>query len=483
MSARIVLKIIAGKLKGKEYPFSERSVCIIGRGPDANIRLPDDAAHRTISRYHCLLDINPPAVRVRDFGSRNGTFVNGEKIGQRDRTLSAREGARVKFSEHDLEDGDTIKLGSTVFQVDVEQALIPATSERTKKPPPQRPVCVDEDERTVFDSQFPIDDPQAVRSQDLLELSLDRSQQRSLPSLSGASHDVSQLAAIQGYDIIRELGRGGMGAVYLARNQKTGEKVALKLMLPRSASNEMARNLFHREIQTTKCLKHVNIVGLKEFMPHEDHFFFTLEYCDGGSVDDLMEKRGGKLPLAEGIDITLQALEGLAYAHSAEIDEVVLASGGLADGHGLVHRDLKPANIFLSGSGSKRIAKVADFGLAKSFDLAGLSGQTATGTICGTPFFMPRQLVLNFKYAQPDADVWAMAASFYNMVTGETPRDFYEDQDPWLTILKNECVPIRKRDPAIPRPLAEVIDTALVDSPKILIKTARELQKAIREAC
>ena len=133
MSAQIALKIVAGQLQGKQFLFNERSVCIIGRGLDANIRLPDDAAHRTISRYHCLLDINPPAVRIRDFGSRNGTFVNGEKIGQRGRKQSAREGLKAKFSEHDLEDGDTIKLGSTVFQVAIDQkALLERPSDDIK---------------------------------------------------------------------------------------------------------------------------------------------------------------------------------------------------------------------------------------------------------------------------------------------------------------------------------------------------------------
>src|ERR1700731_4906786 len=100
----------------------------------------------------------------------------------------------------------------------------------------------------------------------------------------------------------------------------------------------------------------------------------TLDYCEGGSVADLMKQRGGVLPLDEAVEITLQALEGLHYAHNA-----------LGSGRGLVHRDIKPANLLLSGSGSGRAAKVGDYGLSKAFDDAGLSGGTRTGDKAGTP--------------------------------------------------------------------------------------------------
>jgi serine/threonine protein kinase len=131
----------------------------------------------------------------------------------------------------------------------------------------------------------------------------------------------------------------------------------------------------------------------------------------------------------------------------------------------------------LSNIDGKIIAKVGDYGLAKAFDLAGLSGQTLTGTQAGTPAFMPRQQLLDFKYARPEVDVWAAAACLYNMLTGSFPRDF--TGDPFLAILQNNPVPIRQRDVNIPQALAEVIDLALVEKPEIYFKTAAEFKQAL----
>ena len=99
MPARVTLRVTEGKLRGDEFAFDGRATCLIGRAPDCRPRLPDDPAHRTISRHHCLLDINPPDVRVRDFGSLNGTYVNGEKIGGREPHQTPEEGARTTFPE------------------------------------------------------------------------------------------------------------------------------------------------------------------------------------------------------------------------------------------------------------------------------------------------------------------------------------------------------------------------------------------------
>jgi serine/threonine-protein kinase len=493
MPAKVTLTVIKGKLQGQEFVFPDRTTCIMGRASDCSPRLPDDDDHKTISRHHCLLDVNPPDVRVRDFGSRNGTSINGKKIGQRGEGQTPEEGAKIAFPEFDLKEGDEIELGNTAFRVSVFVPAVCATcsaeiaedqkaaAERepgvyecaacrrkreaipgTLSPLRQASVCAQcgkdvsgemgEQRHGEFICADCKSDPARI-VQHLLELS---------------ERGDEGLLAIRGYRIVKELGRGGMGAVYLALNARSGEQVALKVMLPRIAADENAKQLFLREVENTKALKHPNVVWLRDAGCSHGIFFFTLEYCDGGSVDQLLKRHGGPLPVREAAPIILQALDGLEYAHNV-----------FGPGKGLVHRDLKPANLFLSGSGPGRLAKVGDYGLAKAFDMAGLSGLTCSGAMLGTPVFMPRQQVINFKYARPEVDVWALAGSFYYLLTGTCPRDFPRGVDWWVVVLQSDAVPVRRRNPSVPQRVAEVIDQALVDKPAICFKTAAEFKQAL----
>jgi serine/threonine-protein kinase len=492
MPARVTLTVIQGKLTGKTFVFEERTSCIIGRAEDCDPRIPEDEHHRTISRHHCLLDINPPDIRVRDFGSRNGTYVNNAKIGQRAKDQTPEKAAQGSFPEHDLKEGDEIKLGETVLCVSLFIPILCAECS----------VEIPEDQKGRAERAPGVYQCEACRHK------ASQAQQQELPRprpkvCAGCGKDVSRepgkqeqgdylcaacrkdpqqlikallelarrgnrpLQAIQDYSLLRELGHGGMGAVYLVRHNRTGEHLALKVMLPQIATREPIKARFLQEIEHTKALKHPHIVQLRDSGYAQGTFFFTLEYCDGGSADKLIKVRGGALPIDEASELILQALDGLHYAHTE---------------HGLVHRDVKPANLFLVGSGRSRITKVGDYGLAKAFDSAGLSGQTRTGEVMGTPVFTPRQQVINFKYARPEVDVWAMAASLYYLLTSAFPRDFTKGKDPWLIVLQTNAIPIRQRNAAIPKKLAEVIDHALVDHPQIGFKTVVEFKQALERA-
>ncbi|MFB2920321.1 MULTISPECIES: protein kinase domain-containing protein [Aerosakkonema] len=445
MPVKVILTVAQGNLKGQTFEFDSRTTCIIGRATDCYVQLPDDADYRFVSRYHCLLDINPPDVRIRDFGSRNGTYVNNQKIGQRQAEQTPEDAAQIKFPEYDLKHGDEIKLADTVFRVSIE---------------------IDNATETLELLPVPI-------STERIELL--QNQQHLVLQINSANPN---LIAIEGYTTIKQLGKGGMGEVYLVRNDNTGEEVALKVMLPKVAVKPWAVEMFLREVENTKALNHPNIVQLKESGYCNGTFFLTLEYCNGGTLADLIRQRDGRLSVDEAIPIILQILDALDYAHKAEIPCVKKADGTIAKGYGLVHRDLKPDNIFLFNNDNSRTVKIGDYGLAKAFDLAGLSGQTMTGTSAGTPGFMARQQVINFKYVNPEVDVWAAAACLYNMLTGKFPRDFTE-KDPFLVVLQTNAVPILQRNSSIPKPLAELIDLALVDNPQIHFKNARAFKQAL----
>jgi serine/threonine protein kinase len=232
-------------------------------------------------------------------------------------------------------------------------------------------------------------------------------------------------------------------------------------MLPRMVVDEGAQEIFIREIEITRALRHPNIVGLLDFGKHQGRFYFALEYCAGGSAEQLRRRLGGRVPLPSTLHIAMGALEGLAAAHEA----------------GFVHRDLKPDNVLLGEDGA---ARLADFGLAKSFQQAGLSGMTATGTVAGTLQFMPREQLTSYRQARPTTDVWSMAATLYYLLTGQYARDFAAHSDPLAVILKGGVVPLRRRDPSIPEDLAAVIDRALDDDPSRRFPTARELVASLR---
>ncbi len=448
MPSKITLTITEGNLKGQEFTFESRTTCIIGRAKDCYPKIPDDDKHRTISRYHCLLDINPPDIRVRDFGSKNGTFVNGEKIGQREAHQTPEDAAKIQFPEFDLQGGDEFKLSDTSFRVGI--ALDPEIA------------------KTIKSERPPIIPPNKPQLWEMLKAFL-------LKAVGGEKN----IGVLGDYVLLKELGKGGFSLVYLAEHKRTKEQIALKVMLPKVAANQRAVNWFLREVENMKYLKHPNVVSLKQSGYADETFFFTMEYCNGGSVVDLMAKRGiASLPIDEAVAIILQVLDGLSYTHNVEIPNVKLADGSFGKGQGLIHRDLKPGNIFLANVGGKQVAKVGDYGLAKAFDLAGLSGQTLTGSAVGTLGFMPRQQVINFKYVQPEVDVWAAAACLYAMLTGCLPRNL-QGQDPFLAVLQSDAVPICDRTSAIPKPLAKVIDLALIDNPDIYYKSAADFKQAL----
>src|SRR5688500_12905867 len=120
MPYQVILTVMQGANRGEEFVFSERTTCIVGRASDCSPRLVVKDNPRLVSRHHCLLDINPPDIRVRDFGSLNGTYVNGELIGKRDKDQTAEEGAALVLRERDLRDRDEIRILDTVFRVIIQ---------------------------------------------------------------------------------------------------------------------------------------------------------------------------------------------------------------------------------------------------------------------------------------------------------------------------------------------------------------------------
>jgi serine/threonine protein kinase len=237
---------------------------------------------------------------------------------------------------------------------------------------------------------------------------------------------------------------------------------------------------FAREASNMVGLKHRNIVEFYCFGSAHDTFFFVMEYCSGGSLGSYLDTRGGRLPISHAVNIAIQILDGLDYAHNAEIVSAKDEQDEFVTSRGLVHRNLGPDHILFHGTGGVHFAKIGDYSLARAFDATGLSGHSYSKLLIVKPQFHSKRQVLDFRHPKPEDDVWAAAAILYRMIVGHTPRDFDGQMDVWQTVLQTAPVPIHRRDSSVPAPLAQVIDYALDDRKELHFKTAAELKTALQ---
>ncbi|HEY7311843.1 MAG TPA: serine/threonine-protein kinase [Gemmataceae bacterium] len=298
-------------------------------------------------------------------------------------------------------------------------------------------------------------------SEQLAPSSADESATLSLPSpgvpVAGTQPADGQRIHVPGYEILDELGRGGMGVVYRARQVKADRVVALKMLLAGAyaSATELAR--FRTEAEAVARLQHPHIVPIYEVGEHEGRPFFSMEFCGGGSLSDHLD--GTPFPPREAA----RWIEVLARAMHA------------AHQKGIVHRDLKPANVLLTEDGA---AKITDFGLAKKLDEV---GQTNTGAVIGTPSYMaPEQAGGRSREIGPATDVYALGAILYELLTGRPPFKAATALDTILQVVNTEPVPPRRLQPHVPRDLETVCLKCLAKSPAKRYATAADLADDLR---
>ncbi len=238
---------------------------------------------------------------------------------------------------------------------------------------------------------------------------------------------------VPGYEILGELGRGGMGVVYKARQLKVNRLVALKMILSGSHAGSVELARFHTEAEAIARLQHPNIVQVHDVGEHEGRPFFSLEFCAGGSLERKLS--GTPLPPTE----------------AARVVEVLARAMEAAHQRGVLHRDLKPANVLLLEDGTP---KITDFGLARKIDEA---GQTASGAILGTPSYMsPEQAGGQTRELGPACDVYALGAILYDCLTGRPPFRAATALDTILQVVKEEPVPLRRLNAQVPADLETI---------------------------
>lgn len=285
------------------------------------------------------------------------------------------------------------------------------------------------------------------------------------PAPSGPGAEPTQApeplpAAFGRYRVVRELGRGAMAVVYLARDDSIGRDVAVKaLMSQPGLSGELRREMtgrFQREARAAGTLQHPNIVVIYDYGEESGRPFIAMEYLRGATLPTLMNE--GPCSVEQATGIIEQVLRGLDCAH----------------GHDVVHRDIKPDNIFFSDGK----VKITDFGIARvtaSCDL------TAAGQVLGTPRYMSPEQVKG-EAVGPPSDIFSTGIVFYELLAGKPAFDGESSTTVMYRVVHEEPRPLQLVNPAVSSALGEVIAKATAKRPAGRYRTASEMQADLRAA-
>jgi CheY-like chemotaxis protein len=291
---------------------------------------------------------------------------------------------------------------------------------------------------------------------------IQRSKQRpsvELHLLSGFGSLATGHLFAERYEIIEELGRGGMGVVYRACDRELGEEVAVKVM--RAELLKTDPGLIERlkmEIRLARRITHPNVVRSHDFGEWQGMHFLTMEYVKGITVESLIETQG-RLSVASTLAIGTQLAEALTVAHEQQI----------------IHRDIKPANLLVDDEG---VLKVTDFGLARPLDKS--TGFTQHGTVVGTPRYMaPEQLFGNV--VDERSDLFAVGVVLYECLTGMPPFDANTPTEIVARLLDGPPTSIDSLVPDVTPAFAALVDNLLRYEPRDRLQSARELVERLRE--
>ena len=260
------------------------------------------------------------------------------------------------------------------------------------------------------------------------------------------------------YTLDRELGRGGMATVYLAEDVRHRRRVALKVLHP-ELSAVLGPDRFLKEIELTANLQHPHILALFDSGSAAGQLFYVMPFIEGETLRNRLE-RETQLPVDDALRIAREVADALSYAHD----------------RGVIHRDIKPENILLQ-SGH---ALVADFGIALAVQQAGGQRMTQTGLSLGTPQYMAPEQAMGDKAVDQRADVYALAAVIYEMLTGEPPHTGPSAQAIVAKVLTEPVRPVRSHRAAVPEHVDYALQVALEKLPADRFSSVQEFSEALR---
>ena len=448
---KVQLAVIEGPHSGRSFQFDAHDTFIVGRGTHSHFRLPSKDPY--FSRTHFMIEVNPPLCRLFDMASTNGTFVNGRQV-----------------TEIDLHHGDSISGGDTTIAVAIEglpaDAAVRGTLLETLPP---RNLGLRQTLAVPMSSAGDGDPRRTQAEASRSDCGSDEARRTLVEGapLSGSDRSSGQSptsppAQIGRYAVVREIGRGGMGTVYLATDTD-GSQVAVKTIAPNvpACSNDV--DLFLREATILQELKHPNIVQFLEQGEQAGLLWFAMEYVAGQNAAALL-REAGPLPTPRAVSIVCQLLAALEHAHRLQF----------------VHRDVKPENVLVTTIEGKARVKLADFGLSRVYQASTMSGLTLHGQMGGSLAYMAPEQVTSYRDVHPACDQYAAAATLYRLLTGkyihEFPQAFHERI---LKILQGTPIPLRQRRPKTHPALAMAVDRALARDPDKRFASCEEFRQAL----
>ena len=427
------MQIFCHGLKEEDFPveFSSDHKIFIGRDESNSIAVIAEG----VSRFHAILIEEGDGLFLQDNDSLNGTFLNYKQVRGKQKLINGDiiqigyRLIRVDFKpEQDAVVLDFVPPEETEVVFNDSAAVLPAPGE-----PERTMVASDEIERTMLAS----------------ETMLSRSSMPDKSLLPGGTE-------IGKYVVIKRLGKGGMGEVYLAKHKTLGICRALKV-LSKDAEGGDARFLerFLREAKLASEIRHPNVVGVMDVETGEDCGFpyIVMEYVDGGSLRN-----------------SLTATKRLSEEQAVVIVEAVASALQAAEEHNIVHRDIKPDNIMFTRRGE---VKLADLGIAK---VDGKDNDfTKTNMMIGTPAYLPPEQAQNAKAVDARADIYSLGATFYEMLTGQQP---YPGENSIEVLHKLFLTPVpnpRNTNPDVSAASAAIVMKMMAKDPKDRFQNATEL--------
>ena len=473
----IRLEIAKGPERGRVFVLAEPTTAIAGRNPDARFHFTEQDPY--ISRRHFLLELSPPKAYFRDLDVTNPSKING-----------------LYVQEAELADGDMIEVGytrlkvalRTVADVDLQPKPVPlmppVAPPRPAQIQPLPVACGCGQDLTARANR----DGRARELREVVSYACERCLPKGDPLVGQSVND---------YSLLKTLGEGGMGTVYLAYHRPTARLVALKKM--KIADRQLGAR-FEREIRLLQRVIHPHVLRYLDSgqAANSGQPYMVMEYAPLGSLDQVLIREKGSLSAAVAVNYLIQALHGLGQIHQA----------------GIVHRDLKPENLLLKQDHQGgTCVKIMDFGLAREFAKAGGSVLTRVGQAMGTLLYMPPEQIKDAHSVREPADLYSLGVTLYHLLTGQYPFHFPTPLDivqflvnhpgqfnspeaalkhmiavgklksPYLIVLEDEPIPIRQRKPDIPVELARIVDKAIRKPQDQRFQRAVEFQQVLETVC